>query len=104
MAYYHGYLVYRLYFLSHFRVQADAEDLEVFTGKIRRCSGKKSAGIPVFFCSMVYHRYLARRKLELYCLGPYELRGDHDLPGTGASVQKVPPPVPGERQEMVRRL
>ena len=81
MAYHHGYMVYGLYFLSDLCMQADAEVLQVLKEHFRREDRQEGAGLPVFFCGMVYDRHLARRQLEFYRVGSYELCRDHDLRG-----------------------
>ena len=104
MAYYHGYLVYRLYFLSHFRVQADAEISKFSRAKFGDAVGKRVpvylSSFVVWFTTGIWHG----ASWNFIVWGLMNFVVIMISPGTGASVQKVPPPVPGERQEMVRRL
>ena len=49
-------------------------------------------------CCVAHHRHLARRRLELYRVGSYELGGHYGFSGTGTAVRQIPRQVPPERQ------
>ena len=91
MAYYHGDMVYGLYFLSHISLQADVKVLKVFQRTFWRGYWKADACVSVFLCGVVCHRNLAWGQLEFCGMGAGKLDRDYDFPGICAVISEISP-------------
>ena len=88
MAYYHGNMVQGLSVLSIVRFHAGAVDVYVLPEAFRRGGRQADSGVFCNIGGMVCHGYLARCKLEFYCMGIVKCRGHSAFTGMSSALWK----------------